>query len=351
MSRALVLLAIWVVTTGFTGRVEVIESRNGVIAPGLPFRFEPFEAPRLAELRDREGLDAVVAGAASEWAAILRLKDWVAAQFSIGWPDPYPPWDALTILDWIRSGITGGFCGQYSMVLLQSLASFGVPARYIEVGTQENPLAHFLVEAWSNDYNKWVLLDADYNLHFERHGIPLSALEVHDALVLGNTGTPTMVLGAVQEGHPDPYSIDYVALFYHLRWHLKADHLTHPENPFDRWEDMVEWEDPYTERWPAPLTRRTTAQAATAYARLNQVRIRPARIADDLLALEVATNVFDFGGYEVAWTDPPLGWEIQLGPFWWKLQPGVNAIWVRATNTRGVTGPPALLKVRYQPGG
>ena len=35
---------------------------------------------------------------------------------------------------------------------------------------------------WSNDYAKWVLLDAKYDIHFERDGIPLSALELHEAV-------------------------------------------------------------------------------------------------------------------------------------------------------------------------
>jgi hypothetical protein len=36
-------------------------------------------------------------------------------------------------------------------------------------------------EVWSNDYAKWVLLDAKYDIHYERAGVPLSALELHEA--------------------------------------------------------------------------------------------------------------------------------------------------------------------------
>ena len=39
---------------------------------------------------------------------------------------------------------------------------------------------HGINEIWLNDYNKWFLSDAKYDHHFEKDGIPLSALEVRD---------------------------------------------------------------------------------------------------------------------------------------------------------------------------
>ncbi len=39
---------------------------------------------------------------------------------------------------------------------------------------------HGINEIWLNDYNKWFLSDAKYDHHFEKDGIPLSALEIRD---------------------------------------------------------------------------------------------------------------------------------------------------------------------------
>jgi hypothetical protein len=39
---------------------------------------------------------------------------------------------------------------------------------------------HGVNEIWLNDYNKWFLSDAKYDHHFEKDGIPLSALEIRD---------------------------------------------------------------------------------------------------------------------------------------------------------------------------
>jgi hypothetical protein len=157
--------------------------------------------PRLAELAARENLISVVQGARNEFEVILRLKEWTAKQFPHGTPSPYPPWDAIIILDWIRSGITGGFCAQYSQVFLQALASLGLQGRYVEIGLDSNPYAHYVMEVWSNQFNKWVVMDVDYNMHFERGGIPLSALEVHQALIRSELSDVVSVAGEFRDGH------------------------------------------------------------------------------------------------------------------------------------------------------
>lgn len=323
---------------------------------GLPVRYEHFDAPRIRQLAARENLEAVVAGAADEFGAVLQLKEWVAAQFPHTNPDPYPPWDALIVLDAIRGGLTGGFCAQYSQVLLQSLASLGIPARYIEVGHTANPYAHYPLEFWSNQFNKWVLLDADFNLHFERNGLPLSALEVHEALVSGAAASVEVVEGAFRAGHPSPddWPLGTRELYYYLRYHLKADHVWAPEEvPFDRFNDMVEWADSRTVPWesstvPSPyptekLTARTTSDAAIANAPLNQLWVTPRVTTGTTVALDLAHampqivaaefRVIDDAGQPGPWlphASPTLNWPVGASD---------RAIEVRGVNLRGVAGP------------
>lgn len=241
----------------------------------LGFRFEQMDHPRLKQLLDQEHLDQVVDLEASPFVQILSLKDWVAGQWPAGNPDPYPPWDALTILDWIRSGKTGGFCGQYAQVFLQALASVGIQARYVEIGSVDNPYAHYVTEVWSTDLGKWVLMDPDYNLHFERDGVPLGVLEIHDTLLDGSADRLTVVRGTIREGHSDPnrWPLKTAELYHYVRFHLKANHLSVPnEPPFDRYGDMVEWLDSRVVPWeestvesPYPkerLTSRATSDRA-----------------------------------------------------------------------------------------
>ncbi len=324
-------------------------------APRLPVRHERFTTPRLAQFVEREQLAAVVQPATSEFEAMLRLKDWVAAQFAMGNPSPYPPWDAMTVLDWIRAGVTGGFCGQYSQIFVQALHAFGVPARYLEIGGVANPYNHFTSEVWSNDFDKWVLLDVAFNNYFARDGVPLSAVEIRDALLSGRLDDVEVVLGSVRDGHPSP--LDWpqrtAELFYYMRYHLNANHVTAPDElPFER-SDMVEFLDGRTVPWelstvtsPFPKTRITvheTGDRALIDWAPNQIWITPRRTGVFEYALDlrhsilqpshVEFRVIDAAGVPGPWTAQPLT------AVNWRLAPGDRVVEVRGVNVMGRRGP------------
>lgn len=344
------------------GRARVHVVRNGQL-PGrdaLPLRLQPFTEPRLAELAAREHLAAVVAGIPREFDQLVRVQDWVNAQWPDGTPDPYPPWNALTVLDWIRSGKTGGFCAQYSQVFLQSLAALGYSARYIEIGSRDNPYAHYLTEVWSNDYDKWVVMDADYNLHFERQGIPLSAQEVHDALVASALGDVVTMAGTARGGHATPamWPQRTAELYYYLRYHLHAAHLSRPElAPFDRFDDMIEFDDPAVPAWESSpvtsvfpkvrLTRRRIRDARLAAAPLNQVQLSLRSVAGAFVTLDLRDNVLQRDRYEYRvsaaggaagpWL-PTRARTVTL-----RMPEGGGTAEVRGVNIRGVSGPASTL--------
>ena len=87
--------------------------------PRFHFTFDSKEV--LRPLRKREQLDKVVTGVKNDIEVFLQLMKWVRSQWSPSRPDPYPPIDAIVILDKIRAGETGGFCAQYCFVLVQCL--------------------------------------------------------------------------------------------------------------------------------------------------------------------------------------------------------------------------------------
>ena len=53
--------------------------------------------------------------------------------------------------------------------------------RAVQHGRIPGGYHHGVNEVWSNEYAKWVLMDGEYDFHFERDGQVLSALEVHEA--------------------------------------------------------------------------------------------------------------------------------------------------------------------------
>lgn len=345
---------------GSEGRISVRIVRNGAAAGArLPFRFQPLREPALDALGAREGLDAVVALGSGELDRIVRLRDWVAAQFETGEPTPPPPWNAMVMLDWIRAGRTGGFCAQYAQLMLQSLAYLGFTARYVEIGSTTDPFQHYLLEVWSNALAKWIAMDPDFNLHFERDGVPQSALEVHRALVSGAATALRPVLGLTRKGHPDPfrYPSRTAELYYYLRFHLRADQLTDPVDPIRRFEDMVEWTDDQTIPWERSivasafekrrLTERTTSDADAAYSPLNQVRVEIAAVRGETVSLHFAHDVLDFDHYELAFADDAREWKRHDGAAYdWRVAPGIGMLLVRGVNVRGVAGPPAVLMAR-----
>jgi hypothetical protein len=301
----------------------------------------------------------------SEFESILRIKNWVAEQWPHSIPDPYPPWDAIVILDWIREGRTGGFCGQYSQVMLQSLAAFGIQARYIEIGSVDSPMAHFVIEVWSNEFDKWVVLDADFNVHFERDGIPLDALELHDALLRGDTDRIVDVLGEHRIGHdyPSRFPLRTIELYYYVRVMLKANHLSVPdEHPFDRTNDMVEWHDDRSVPWEQSvvasdyphtlLTTQMTRDRDTFNGKLNQVKITVEEVGANEIALRFATNHQRFHAYQVKEVNMVTGhiksfWGRQFSPtFRWRPVSGYR-LEVRAVDRDNRPGPPAIIEARF----
>jgi transglutaminase-like putative cysteine protease len=347
--------AVTLTLPGLVARVQEGPSRPPGDA-GLPVRYERSDALRIRELAAREGLGAVVADAADEFEAVLKLKDWVAAQFPQTNPEPYPPWDALVILDAIRAGITGGFCAQYSQVMVQSLAALGMPARYLEIGPPSNPYAHFPLEFWSNQFRKWVLLDISFNVHFERDGVPLGALEVHDALLSGEAASVEVVEGAFRAGHPSPteWPLRTIELYHYVRFHLKADHVAAPdEDPFDRWNDMIEWADPRVVPWQAStvpsefpkvqITSRSTADRGQVEASLNDLWVTPRVTGGSEVTLDLVHAMPNIARaeYRVVDADDVAGpWRHHTSAVLvWQVTPNDRAIEVRGVNQQGVTGP------------
>jgi hypothetical protein len=146
--------------------------------------FEEFYHPRLKRLRDEYELEKVVAGESNEFCRLLRLRHWVHSRWPIDNDQTFSG-DAFAILEKAKSGC--GFHCAHSMTVQQAvLSAMGYVARNVLVDRDHRDLDksahHGVNEVWSNDHAQWVLLDAKYDIHFERDGVPLSALELHEAV-------------------------------------------------------------------------------------------------------------------------------------------------------------------------
>jgi len=178
--------------------ITVVGLKNGEFVV-MRYRFfdESADLPRLQLLRKREKLDQVIAPGKTQFEKFVLLRKWVHDQWKNQGRFYYPPWDALEILDLARQHQNYGFCGQYSIVFAQACLSLGLHARYINLG-------HFLTAVWSDEYNRWVVMDPTNDLHYERDGLPLRGRELADAawhdqaqgiFAVGSDGSRTPVTG------------------------------------------------------------------------------------------------------------------------------------------------------------
>ncbi len=159
-------------------------------------------AERTVQLREEYRLDELVAGYATEFEAQCALKRWVRSRWNHGWSLSFNTVrDALDILHEADRGEHFN-CGFYSRVFIECARSLGWVARPLGLGVEEiafprghnvGNVGHSVPEIWSNEYRKWIILDPDLNVHYERYGVPLSALEIQDAWLSREEDTVAMV--------------------------------------------------------------------------------------------------------------------------------------------------------------
>jgi hypothetical protein len=164
-------------------QVTSIENHPRLMS-SFDYPMEDSNNPILKQLREKYQLDAVVAEAKTELDTLKLLSSWVAGQWD--WyllpPDrDFNSWNALEIMDTGPDGEQrGGYCLQYAITYMQALQSFGIPARIVNCNYTVWS-GHEMTEVWSRSLGKWILMDANFDIHFvdRRNGEIMNALESH----------------------------------------------------------------------------------------------------------------------------------------------------------------------------
>ena len=166
--------------------------------------FDCFGDETLAKLRKQEKLDAVVKDANSEFDRMVRLMDWAYKRIKLFGPPASRPGDPLKLLKAVDAG-EGFNCGYYAMLLRQALRSMGYVARSLGLKGAKgdgNGSEHGVVEVWSNEHRKWVVLDPTLNVYFTRKDVPLNGYEVRREWFYNDGGKDlTIVIGAAGAKH------------------------------------------------------------------------------------------------------------------------------------------------------
>lgn len=219
---------------GDLGTVQHVTVHGPVASFPEVFRgFEDAHNPRIKELRQRYRIGALLKGTSKDWKKILQLRNWVHKQWPIDQQARFQG-DAFEILDEAKNG-TGFHCAHSMIVQYAVLTSFGFVAR--NLGVDRNPRTygsgfhHGVNEVWSNELGKWVVLDAQYDIHFERGGVPMSALEVHEAIrqdgargVVKLKGPRRRPVDMEDEDSPEATTGNY----WWVSFNVRTDSFTHP---------------------------------------------------------------------------------------------------------------------------
>lgn len=362
----------------------------------FPFEYENPHHPRVQRLREKFHLDSIVSGAKTEFEKILRLKHWIAQQWQ--WhllrpnEDMYD-WDAEKILTPDSSGkIYGGFCLHYAVTLMQVLQTFGFQSRVVSADYSVWS-GHEICEVWSNEFGKWVMLDANFDTYFidRLTGIPMNALELHDVFVkeffpnskidrdawsrerlaaqakkhamrlpvIGMTGggANSGSLKQYEWWNPPvdqtPYCGGYGPLTMgYLRFLPRANYLSKPDPlPVNHgrthwgWTGYYDWYDSHTPR--AQEHELFSNRVNDLYWNLNQVGMHVTAQSNGMLDVQLETHSPDLECYEITLNGDVA--RVKENEFKLQSRPGMNRMEIRTLDSMGNKGMKSFLEYLYAP--
>jgi hypothetical protein len=169
-------------------KVETIAFDSSAKNDHYKFIYQTLEnSPELAILKNDYKIDSVAQKGTTELKKQLALLAWTNSRWQHNGSNEPSKSDALTILKEAQAG-NKFRCVEYGIVLRSVLAAAGFNARTLALKTKDVEITkfsagHVLTEAWSNTYQKWFLLDGQFNAVPTLNGIPLNAVEFQQAII------------------------------------------------------------------------------------------------------------------------------------------------------------------------
>ena len=353
-------------------KVKVLDSHNEqILYTSIPFEYEKFDQPKLVELRKKYKLDQVVSGAKTELEKMILLRNWVSKQWQFEPPPaPYPAWDALEILQRRE-----GFCVQYAIVYMQAALSLGIQTRFVFGNCPQTFLAggvvsgHEVTEFWSNEYGKWIMMDAHQDEFFvdSRTAVPAGMLQLHQDLMniyfpdapMDYNGTwfeserqsKVMRRWKGLEPRPADQPPDIHLKWGCVRWMPRNNFYAHrfPEpiaqgRSIWAWCGYRQWQDARTPRqW---RFGNYTSRRSDIEWTINQVCCTASFAAEPgKVNIHMGTVTPDFETFLI--NIDRQGWRSSDDVLVWRLQPGRNRIEMRIRNRAGVLGKKSWLELQY----
>ena len=361
--------------------LRIVEWQNEwIVKSSYEYDYQPRD-DMLVELREKYELDAVVSGGRTEWQQMLLLKEWVRNRWDHGWSREPEARNALEILE-AAAGGSDFNCGYYSITMMQSLLALGFVARRAGIAKaqtdwmalDEGNIGHSIPEVYSHDFHKWIMLDADMNVHYELDGVPLSVLEIHRAWVTRRWNEVKMVTGAKPFKRTEKTSSGLLSVYDTLDEHDASgwvfrtndvgDYYAHASvylgnthhsrrgpMPMLHWIDeltpprLISANNPNREAW--------TGDEHDMYPSIDQVQINLRadpeawERREAVLSVNLEDSMPNLDKLLVRIDHEP--WNEKGRDFTWKLKPGKNEIMAKGVNTFGRDGHISRILLRFHP--
>lgn len=195
--------------------------------PSVPFVYESPDAAYLGVFRTTHRLDAIVEGAPDEYEAMLRLARWVGTRWDHG-TDEVPGGNQVCDPSAVVRAGEGGsrfWCEIAARTMVHAATALGWQARVVTASRDGYTWEHAMAELWSNQFRKWFVVDTDFNVVFQRAGVPLSAFElVHEGERLQAAGQLEVVPFAATK--PSLPLTDLIPFFAYVHVDMRNDWCT-----------------------------------------------------------------------------------------------------------------------------
>lgn len=363
--------------------IEFTRMVNGRVEQSrFSFTWQDMDNLKLRKLRERIGIAEMERSSPNELELIRKIADWANTRYGHMQPLPFASWDAQEILDRIDKG-DAFWCTYKAALFVQACCAAGLNARMLNINRRDAD-GHDVAEVYSNQFRKWMLVDAWMNMYMERNGVPLSALEIHDSiahpdgitLVFGEHGRGTeywdfragKATAIPHAGARTPIAEDsaqgLLPYYYDFRIILRNDFTTHPQLREDLDVDGFtvpanitggDWTAPllhYTDDATPPImTMLNSGDPADFNRPLNEVRVDFRQISmpgeSTVIETRLASDTPCFARYRLRTDgkDTPIDGDI----FIWKLHEGENSLKISSVNVLGREGFPSEFVLTYTP--
>jgi hypothetical protein len=340
----------------------------------LERRYDSHDNEMLGELRERYRLDDVVKEGRTELEKLALLVSWVHESRFSGAQEGeqhrrengidsrtthWAPNNALWALNMFSRGYGhldrryGAHCHDYNLAFVGCCEALGFVARPLIMTRAESALGgHSFPEVWSNEFNRWILVDAYVNAYYLRDdGVPANTMEIHeaqfDSTLFKRIKTSQMdrITSPARKAAGNAYKPQvkecprgYESFGIWLRSDLMNEPAPYPiwdgVHSF-RWDGRIWYDDPRAQSF-AEFSRYSN-RADDLYFSVNQCFIQPEYRGSDIVVIRLSHTMPNFKCYE-ARLDRKGEWMEYRGDFPVKLHRGENIIEIRPVNLWGIRG-------------